>query len=127
VFTKEQVGFEHPAKGPHHCWECRHFRGNRCEIVSGAVAAGDWCKKWSRNMNLTTADRKALPRRDFAIPEKAPKSGSFPIEDRGHARAALSRAAHKGGEVERRVRAAVHRKYPGIGQTVKMSSLLHAH
>lgn len=47
MFSKAQVGFEHPAKGPHHCSECKHFRGpNSCEIVSGRIEAGDWCEKF---------------------------------------------------------------------------------
>lgn len=72
---------------------------------------------------LTAAQRNALPSRDFVFP----KERKFPINNPSHARNALARAAHKGGEVQRRVRAAVHKKYPGIGQTVKMSSLLHAY
>ena len=76
---------------------------------------------------LTTGQRRALPKNDFAIPQRAPGSGSYPINDRNHARDALSRSAHQGGEVERRVRAAVKRKFPGIGEKVRMSSLLHAY
>lgn len=69
---------------------------------------------------LTSAVRNALSSKDFVFPGKR----KFPIEDRSHARNALSRAGAQGGEVERRVRAAVKRKFPGVGQKVKMSSLL---
>ncbi len=62
---------------------------------------------------LRMADRRKIPRGDFAIPEKAPASGSYPINDESHARNALSRASGK--PVEAKVRAAVHRKYPNIG------------
>lgn len=62
---------------------------------------------------LTAAKRNALPSREFVFQ----KSRKFPINDPNHARNALSRAAAKGGSVEAKVRAAVHRKYPSIGRT----------
>ena len=61
---------------------------------------------------LTTKKRKALKSKDFVFP----KTRKFPIEDKAHARDALARAAHKGGAVEAKVRAAVKKKYPGIGK-----------
>jgi hypothetical protein len=64
---------------------------------------------------LTAKARKAIPRRDFAIPEKAPGPGSYPIEDRAHARNALARSAGK--PVAARVRRAVERKYPGLAKS----------
>ena len=63
---------------------------------------------------LTAKARKAIPKRNFAVPSKAPGSGSYPINDPAHARAALSRASGK--PVEARVRAAVKSKYPQIMQ-----------
>ena len=57
---------------------------------------------------LTAARRKGIPAKDFAGPDR-----SYPIENASHARNALARASGK--PVEARVRAAVHRKYPGIG------------
>lgn len=69
---------------------------------------------------LTVRQRRALPKEDFAIPEKAPGPGSYPIPDRNHAIDALSRVEHYGTTEERhRVRTAVHRKYPTLGATVK--------
>ena len=61
---------------------------------------------------LTTKKRKSLSSKSFVFP----KSRKFPIEDAAHARDALSRAAHKGGSIESKVKAAVHKKYPGIGK-----------
>lgn len=66
---------------------------------------------------LSAADRKRIPKGKFAIPEKAPGSGSYPIPDRSHAIDALSRASGK--PVEARVRAAVHRAFPGLGGSKK--------
>lgn len=62
---------------------------------------------------LTTKERKALPKGDFALPGKK----EYPIPDASHARNALSRVSEFGSpEEKRKVRAAVHRKYPGIGK-----------
>lgn len=60
---------------------------------------------------LTTAARKRLAPATFAGPDR-----SYPIEDASHARNALSRVANKSPALKARVRAAVHRKYPGIGK-----------
>ena len=60
---------------------------------------------------LTAATRNAIPKGEFALPGKR----KYPIEDANHARNALSRAAHQGGSVQKTVDAAVHSKYPGIG------------
>lgn len=66
---------------------------------------------------LDTKQRKALPKGDFAIPSKAPGSGSYPINDKAHARNAMSRVAQNGSPTEKKeVAAAVHRKYPDIGK-----------
>jgi hypothetical protein len=66
---------------------------------------------------LTTKKRKALRKSTFAIPEKSPGSGSYPIPDLAHARNALARVSQHGTPQEKaRVRAAVARKFPGIGQ-----------
>ena len=62
---------------------------------------------------LTGKARKAIPKGDFAIPEKR----AYPINDKSHARNALARASGK--SVEGRVRAAVKRKYPTIGKKGK--------
>lgn len=61
---------------------------------------------------LNAKERNALPSSDFVLK----KDRKFPIEDKNHARNALARAAHKGGDVEKKVKAAVHRKFPGIGK-----------
>jgi hypothetical protein len=62
---------------------------------------------------LTAAARKRLPKSSFALPKK----DGYPIEDKSHARNALSRVSQHGTPAEKtKVRAAVHRKYPSIGK-----------
>ena len=61
---------------------------------------------------LTAAARRAIPKSDFAVKSKSPKSGSYPIEDKAHARNALARSSGKA--VASTVRRAVERKYPGM-------------
>ncbi len=64
---------------------------------------------------LTTAQRKAIPSKDFAGPDR-----SYPINDASHARNALARVSQHGTPaLKSRVRAAVKRKYPGIKQAGK--------
>lgn len=61
---------------------------------------------------LTAARRNALDQASFALPGRR-----YPIEDKNHARNALARVSQHGSPDEKsRVRAAVHRKYPAIGQ-----------
>lgn len=61
---------------------------------------------------LSTKDRKALPGKDFAGPDR-----SYPVNDESHARNALSRVSQYGtAEEKKRVRAKVHAKYPNIGK-----------
>lgn len=57
---------------------------------------------------LTAATRKALPTADFAVPGKR----AFPVEDVGHAKAALSRVADKSPKVKAEVKAKVESKFP---------------
>lgn len=62
---------------------------------------------------LTAATRKAIPTKSFAGPDR-----SYPINDASHARNALSRVSANGSPaLKAKVRAAVHRKYPSIGQS----------
>src|SRR5262252_508406 len=69
---------------------------------------------------LSQAQRNKLPSKSFALPGKGegPKgkgSGSYPIPDRGHARAALSRVSQFGSPAEKAtVRAKVKSKF-GMG------------
>ena len=66
---------------------------------------------------LTTAQRKKLPKSSFAIPSKAPGSGSYPVGDKAHARNALARVAQHGSPSEKAaVRRKVKAKYPSIGK-----------
>lgn len=62
---------------------------------------------------LTTEDRKKIKKKDFAEPGKR----AYPIEDKKHARNALSRAAQFASPEEKaKIRAKVHKKYPDIGE-----------
>lgn len=63
---------------------------------------------------LTTAQRKQIPKGDFAVPSKAPGPGSYPIENASHARDALARSSGK--PVAGAVKAAVKSKYPKMGK-----------
>jgi hypothetical protein len=72
---------------------------------------------------LSYRGRKRLGRGSFALPpkrsgrNKTPKKikGRYPIHDKAHARAALSRVAQHGTSSEKaRVRAAVRRRFPSI-------------
>ena len=61
---------------------------------------------------LSSADRRALPAKDFAGPDR-----SYPINDANRARNALSRVSQFGTEaLKRKVREKVYRKFPDIRQ-----------
>lgn len=73
-------------------------------------------------MKLTAEKRKKLSTGSFALPGRR-----YPIEDASHARNALARVSQHGSSSEKaRVRAKVHRKFPGIGKTVPLHSLRRA-
>jgi hypothetical protein len=44
--TKEEVKFEHPAKGKDHCKSCKFFRKDHCAIVKGDIKPEDWCEEF---------------------------------------------------------------------------------
>lgn len=61
---------------------------------------------------LSSRQRRHLPSTSFALPGRR-----FPIHDEAHAHNALARVAQYGSKSEiARVRAAVHKRYPSIGQ-----------
>ena len=65
---------------------------------------------------LTTKERKGLKTSIFALPDER----KYPINDKSHARNALSRVAANGTAAEKKkVRAAVSKKYPSIGTKTK--------
>ena len=69
-----------------------------------------------RMAKLTTVQRGRLKTTEFALKEDR----AYPIENISHARNALARVAQHGTATEKAaVRAAVHRKYPGIGKKGK--------
>jgi len=60
---------------------------------------------------LTAAERRALPKSDFAVPSKAPGPGSYPMPDKTHAQNAKARASQFGSPaVKKRVDAKADRK-----------------
>lgn len=62
---------------------------------------------------LTSKTRNSLSTKEFAVPSKR----AYPINDMSHARNALSRVSQFGtSELKAKVRAAVHKKFPGIGK-----------
>lgn len=66
---------------------------------------------------LTAQDRKNLPKKDFAIPKKAPGPASYPVEDKTHAQNAMSRVSQNGTpEEQARVKAKVKSEFPTMGQ-----------
>ncbi len=63
---------------------------------------------------LTSAQRNALPRSDFAQPSKR----KYPINDRSHARNALARVSQHGtADEKRKIRRKIAQRYPSIAQT----------
>lgn len=73
--------------------------------------------------DLSTKARKHIPAKDFALPgahKGEANEGKYPIEDKAHARNALARVSQFGDSEEKaKVRAKVHKKYPGIGKDHK--------
>lgn len=78
---------------------------------------------------LSTEDREAIPKSNFAIPSKADnnaeqaQSGNYPIHDLAHARNALARSSGK--PVEGQVRAAVYAKYPQLKKAFEIEDLIN--
>lgn len=76
---------------------------------------------------LTAADRRSMPSKEFALPGKGrgregKGSGAYPIEDKGHARAALSRVSANGTPAEKaEVKRKVEKKFPAMGKPKKKS------
>ena len=65
---------------------------------------------------LTTKSRNKLSKKSFAEPGKR----AYPINDANHARNALARVSQFGSPAEKaKVRAAVSKKFPGIGKSSK--------
>ena len=68
--------------------------------------------RYSRGGHITASERHALPASDFAGPGE-----SYPIDTKNRARNALARVSQFGSrELQKRVKARVHGKYPEIGE-----------
>lgn len=62
-YSKAEVQFEHPAKGEHHCGECRHFEPPmNCTIVDGFILSGDWCNKFEAKRMAKVIEIRKLAR-----------------------------------------------------------------
>jgi hypothetical protein len=87
-----------------------------------APVGGAERQKFKAGGHITTAQRKALPSGDFALPGKGKGAGgkgpgSYPIDTPGRARNALARGAQHASSSElATIKRKVHAKYPGIGQ-----------
>lgn len=63
---------------------------------------------------LKAKQRKKLPKKSFALPGKR----AYPIPDKAHARAALSRVKQHGTKAQQKqVRAAVTKRFPSMKKT----------
>jgi len=110
VFVQGNDGAMHHLDGGH-CKECpemnkhiepTHVHQNR-EDRNSKVG----------NVKLTSKARKNLKSSTFVFPGER----RYPIPDASHGRNALARVAQHGSSSEKaKVRAAVHRKFPGIGK-----------
>jgi len=66
----------------------------------------------------STKERKKLSKKSFALPGKR----KYPIPDKAHARNALARVAQHGTPAEqKKVEAAVKKRYPSLGKNSKES------
>jgi hypothetical protein len=66
--------------------------------------------------DLSTKQRKKLGKKEFALPGKR----KYPIPDKAHARNALARVAQHGTPAEqKKVKAAVKRRFPSVGKASK--------
>jgi hypothetical protein len=80
-----------------------------CEVCLSRASKG----------RLTMGERRQIPKSDYALPEKAPEHGSYPIKDKAHARAALRLRGHASPEDQARIKRAVAAKYPDLGKGKK--------
>jgi hypothetical protein len=69
---------------------------------------------------LTAKRRNALPSSAFAGPDR-----SFPIQDPSHIRNALARASQFHPELKAKIKAKVHKKFPGIEMKMDGGAVKH--
>jgi len=61
-------------------------------------------------MKLTTAKRNRMRSSSFALPEQR----AYPINDKAHARNALARLHNATPAEQKRIKAAIDKRYPGL-------------
>lgn len=87
-------------------------------VHSGVACSRGDAENIGMSKNLTTKDRKKLSKKSFALPGKR----RYPIPDKAHARNALARVAQNGSPAEqKKVKAAVKKRFPSIGKKKKKS------
>ena len=70
-------------------------------------------KKSTSSKTLSAKDRNKLGKKSFALPGKR----KYPIPDKSHARNALARVAQNGSpEEQKKVRAAIRKRFPSLGK-----------
>ena len=76
---------------------------------------------------LDAEDRKKLPEKDFALPNKRSDTGGeggYPIDTEARARNALARVSQNGSPSEKKeVREKVHEKFPNIKESKKADDI----
>src|SRR6476620_10807158 len=84
-------------------------------VISASVRAGT--PLMAKDMS-STKERKKLSKKSFALPGKR----KYTIPDKAHARNALARVAQHGTPAEqKKVEAAVRKRYPSLGKSRKKS------
>ena len=95
--------------------------GAGCQLVAGSTVAGLTAGRggywWTMaKKELDAKQRKKLGKKEFALP----KERKYPIPDKAHARNALARVAQNGTPSEqKKVEAAVKKRFPSIGKKPK--------
>ena len=87
-------------------------------VHSGLPVPPAALRMFAMGKTLNTKDRKKLSNKAFALPGKR----KYPIPDKAHARNALARVAQNGTPAEqKKVKAAVKKRFPSIGKKKKKS------
>lgn len=90
-------------------------RATTC-LKRGNISGTQRVKTLNNMAKLDAAERKALPKQDFALESKR----AYPINDKSHARFALAMASkHASPSQKKEIRREVHEKYPSIGSKSK--------
>ncbi|MCU1659059.1 MAG: hypothetical protein JWO57_3715 [Pseudonocardiales bacterium] len=93
-----------------------HVRGDGYERTDGELGSRPGKNTGMSNDLSSTKKRTKLSKKTFALPGKR----KYPIPDKAHARNALARVAQNGTPAEqKKVKAAVKKRFPSIGKNGK--------